>query len=246
MKHSVPGYVHNCQWDSIQKVQSRIITIIELYRYIFKRKSIPPTKQYWSMCGAHFNKHGPLNGEFGHMTESGLIQPHQFHGIDRELSIIGTNKQLFPKTKWYCGDFLEVMEKKLIRGKFHPRIINYDGVMQPKFGTQYLKLIMKFIDHNIKDKLLLVTNFILTNPYTHSDDYAFTISDTLKQLSSIYWLPDHWVIVPQAYTYEGSSLNNRTEMGMIMFVKEEHNINNITYTPNRRIVKGEQNELQTM
>lgn len=219
----IPKYVTDCEWDSIAKVQSRIITIIDLYRQVFKRNSIPDDKQYWSMCGAHFNRDGPLKGELGHLTETGLISPTQFNGVDRELSIIEANQDLHPDINWFHGDFLEVMEEEYLEGRFNPVIINYDGVMQPKRGSSYLKDIMKFIDHNISDELLLIANFILINPYTFEEKYQYTIHDAIKALKDIYWIPKHWGTMHQAYVYPGSSKNNRTEMGMIMFIKEKHN-----------------------
>jgi hypothetical protein len=181
------------------------------------------------MCGAHFNESGSIKGELGHLSEAGLISPKQFNGVDRELSIIINNRKLHPNINWFHGDFLEIMEEKCLEGNFNPAIINYDGVMQPRKGTIYLKDIMKFIDCNVEDKVLLITNFILVNPYTSSKKYKFTIEDVLKKLSKIYWIPSHWGVFPQAYTYPGSSPNNATEMGMIMFNKKEHNIDKIYY-----------------
>jgi len=228
---SQPNYVLNCDWDCTAKVQSRIITIIHLYRDIFGVVSIPKGKQYWTMCGAHFNAHGDLDGELGHLLKSGLIRPHQFHGVDREAIIIQRNSDMFPRVKWYHGDFLEVMES---RTNFNPAIINYDGVMQPRFGVRYLKSILKFIDHNIEDELLMIANFLLTNPYTYNEKLTFSIEDTIKELSSIYWIPDHWEIIPQAYTYKRGRGSNSL-MGIVMFIKNKHDMNNISITKNRRI-----------
>jgi hypothetical protein len=227
MSKYTPKYIDNCEWDSINKVQSRIITIIDLYRHVFKREKIPEEKQYWSMCGAHFNKDGPIKGELGHITEVGLISPIQFNGVDRESDIIEKNRKLLPNIKWYHGDFLDVMEAAEKKGDFDPAIINYDGVMQPNFGTKYLKQIMKFIDYNVINELLLIANFILINPYTYAENTRFTIYDVMERMKKIYWFPKHWKIVPQAYTYPGASKNNKTVMGMIMFIKDIHDPYNI-------------------
>ena len=222
-------YINNSDWDSIGKIQSRTITIIELYRKVFKRDCLPDEKQYWTMCGAHFNRDGPLVGEFGHIIKDKLIKPYQFYGIDREKIIIDNNIKMYPDVKWIHGDFLEIIESTHLRGEFNPEIINYDGILQPKNGTKYLKFIMKFIDHNISNSLLLISNFILVNPYTYDQKYRYTIDNTIDRLKQIYWFPKHWNVIPQAYVYPGASKNNKTEMGMIMFVKEKHDINNIIY-----------------
>lgn len=181
------------------------------------------------MCGAHFNRDGPIKGELGHLVETGLISTTQFNGVDREETIIKANRDLHSNINWFHGDFLDVMKQETLNHHFNPAIINYDGVMQPKRGAAYLKDIMKFIDHNVSDHLLLISNFILINPYTHAEKYQFTIHDAIKKLKDIYWFPNHWKVIPQAYVYTGVGKNNRTQMGMIMFIKDIHDINNITY-----------------
>jgi len=235
MRGVIPNYVDNCQWDSDLKKNSRVIAIISMYRQFFNER-LPPDKQYWSMCGAHFNKKGEINGELGHMKDEGLIQPDQFHGVDEVKRIIDRNRKIHPDVKWYHGDFLETMEEiSTIDGKFNPHIINYDGVMLPKFGTQYLSSILNFIDDNVEGELLLTSNFVLKSPYRSNPKYKFTIHDAIAELVKAYWLPDHWDIYPQSYVYKGASIFAKTEMGILLFVKEKHDINNITYTKDRRI-----------
>ena len=240
MRGVIPNYVDNCQWDSDLKVNSRIISIISMYRQFFNER-LPPGKQYWSMCGAHFTKSGKkitkLKGELGHITKEGLIEQDQFYGVDEVKSIIDHNREIHPDVKWYHGDFLETMEEiSSIDGEFNPHIINYDGVMLPKFGTQYLSSILNFIDYNVKGELLLISNFVLKSPYRSNPKYKFTIQETIEELSKAYWLPDHWDIYPQSYVYKGASIFAKTEMGMLIFVKQKHDITNITYTRDRRIV----------
>jgi len=225
-----PHYVSNARWDSPEKVESRSITIINLFRDTFGVSSIPEEKQYWTMCGAHFDKHGALKGEFGHLLKSGFIQPSQFHGVDREEVIIQRNQQIYPDAEWHHGDFLSTMEDY---ENFNPAVINYDGVMQPKFGSRYLKSIMKFVDFNVEGELLLVANFLLINPYTHNPDLVFSIDDTIGMLFGDYYFPDHWRMVPQAYSYGTGRGHNL--MGVLMFVKKSHDPDNISITENRRI-----------
>lgn len=231
MHNRKPSYVSRSNWDSKKKKDSRDITIIGLFREAFGKQRLPPNKQYWTMCGAHFNdKDGKLDGEFTHMFDSGLIQPNQFHGVDREEEIILMNSKFYPHIKWIHGDFLETMQNYAQRQNFNPAVINYDGVMQPKYGTQYLRDILKFIDYNVPGELLLTANFILTNPYNHSEKLRYTVGDTIKKLLEIYGLPKHWIIVPKAYRYRGASINNICIMGIIMFVKKGHNVDNIRWT----------------
>ena len=229
MRNLTPNYVNNCRWDSVGKIDSRTIGIIQLYREIFEEESIPRKNQYWTMCGAHFNRSGPIRGELGHLTDDKLIVSQQYFGVDREKEIIISNAKIHPNVRWLCGDFLDCMERYKTANKFNPRIINYDGVMQPRHGTMYLRKIMKFIDYNVPSEILLVANFVLVNPYTRNQKYRFTINQTIQMLKKIYIAPKHWTVIPQAYVYPGTNTNNYTEMGMIMFYKDNHDIENIEW-----------------
>lgn len=232
MPHSSPSkYIENASWDNKEKQDARSTTIVELYRCVFEQESIPEDGQYWSMCGAHFNRSGPLKGELGQLVECGLIRPGQYFGVDREKSIIENNKKFFPGINWIHSDFLTAMKKAAIRKTFNPSIVNYDGVMQPKFGSQYLKKIFRLLDYHITTEVLLICNFVLSNPYTNSKQQIYSIDEIGNQLKKLYWFPDHWHLCPKAYEYK----NSEAKMGVVMFGKERHDIKNITYTPNRKM-----------
>lgn len=238
-RNKSPSYVYASPWDCETKKFARFMTIIDIYKRIFNTQ-IPKDKQYWTMCGAHFDKEGlPLLGELGQILDKKLITPNQFYGVDREESIIEKNSKLFPDTNWIHGDFVETLESWLLGGKFNPAVINYDGVMQPKRGMRYFKQILKLLDYNYGDEVLLISNFILRNPYRTSDVLTFSIDDTIKELSELYFFPDHWSVFPKAYVYDGYSSKSNSQMGVIIFVKTKHDINNIQITPNRRIGKGD-------
>jgi hypothetical protein len=226
MPHSSDSnYINNAQWDSKTKRKSRLHTIVEIYEDAFGVKSIPEDKQYWSMCGAHFNNDGPLKGEFGQLLECNLINKDQFFGVDIEEEIIAKNKELYPETNWLNNDFLEAMMDCKRIGEFYPSIINYDGVMQPEFGSQYFRNILSFIDYNISNELLLVGSFVLENPYTKSKRQAYTIDDVADNITKRYLIPKHWVPSPVAYIYK----NVRAKMGVIAFAKHEHDPTHISY-----------------
>ncbi len=234
-RNKVPGYVLAGPWDCDEKKSARSLTIIDIYKHFF-HKNIPKDKQYWTMCGAHFGINGtPILGECGHLLDEGLIDKDQFYGVDREESIIDMNKTLFPAIKWIHGDFVDTIENNILLNSFNPAIINYDGVMQPKYGTKYLKRLLKLLDYNYEEEVLLISNFVLKNPYRSANILTYSIDETVEELSKIYWVPDHWTIIPKGYVYSGFSRNSNSIMGVIMFIKDKHNINNITITPNRKI-----------
>ena len=232
MRNTQPNYVHSSPWDDDIKVEARYKTIIKIYRKVFRRLSIPEDSEYWTMCGAHYTRTSSIMGELGHLVNSNLIHPDQFYGVDREEKVIKTNAKYYPHIKWIHGDFLETICKRIIDKQFNPSIINYDGVMQPKYGSDYLKKIMKTIDNGVKNELLLISNFVLKNPYTFSEKSEFQVNDIFDILLKEYWIPDHWSVYPQGYPYK----HGKTQMGTVIFIKKPHDPLNITYTKGRNLL----------
>lgn len=226
------NYVDDAIWDDQNKVKSREEAIIISYHNHIGRTSIPDDKQYWTMCGAYYNKKQNLHGELGQLLDAGLIKSEQFYGVDREHQIIHHNKKIHPTINWIYGDFREVMGDFALNNNFNPAIINYDGVMQPEFGSQYLKSIMRFIDNNVKHELLLVANFVLKSPYRST--VKFKPIDVLVKLSKIYLFPDHWKLNPTTYVYDGTGKRSHTKMCIFVFTKNSHE--KIIYTENRKII----------
>lgn len=225
------NYIQDSPWDSPKKRVARWITVIELYRELFQRDALPKDQQYWSLCGAHTKMNQPVKGELGHLLENGLIHKNQYCGVDREKIIIKKNRIHFPDVNWIHGDFIEEMETAISDGNYRPGIINYDGVMQPRNSIQYLKKILNNIDYNVRNELMLVTNFVLWNPYNPSEKMKYDVSDVLSELKQVYWMPDHWDFYPETYIYSYS----HAKMGVFIFVKREHDLKKIKYTPNRII-----------
>jgi len=233
-RHQAARYITDSPWDSDIKKYARELTIIDIYKHFYGDK-LPIDKEYWSMCGAHFAEDGHnISGELGFLLERGLITSNQYRGVDQEESIIEKNKELFPGINWINGDFVDTMLSKISEGNFNPAIINYDGVMQPKFGVRYLKRVLDMVDHNFGDEVIVASTFTLTNPYTNDPKVTYTIADTMRELAKVYWIPDHWEIFPQACVYSGIR-QCAVKMGVIIFIKGKHDIHNINHTPNRMI-----------
>lgn len=229
MRHIPANYINHCLWDDAVKIESRYKTIIEIYRRIFKSEVIPKDKQYWTMCGAHYKNNGPLKGELGCLDESKLINPDQFYGVDREEKIIEANKNHYPNIKWIYGDFVDIISKYISRDQFNPAIVNYDGIMQPKYGVDYLKKIIMTIDSNVSEKVMIVANFVITNPYNSSKDLVFSLEDIVRRLMKVHWLQDQWNIIRKGFFYKHS----RTTMGTIVFIKDPHKIGEFKYTKDK-------------
>jgi len=231
-RHRIAKYITDSPWDSDIKKQARELTIIDMYKHFFGDK-LPSDKEYWSMCGSHFTENGqPISGELGFLLEHGLITSNQYRGVDQEDSIIEKNRKLFPDINWMSGDFVDTMITNMSEGNFNPAVINYDGVMQPRFGVRYLKRVFSMIDNNFGDEVMVASNFTLTNPYTNDPKVTYTIEDTMNELAKVYWFPDHWTVFPHACVYSGSRKGS-VKMGVIIFIKCKHDIHNFSHTPNR-------------
>ena len=229
MPHTQPNYVHNATWDAGPKVESREITIIEFFRFFYELVSIP--FQYWTMAGSHTRRGEQIMGEADQLLKKKLILPYQYYGVDREEEIIKCNREVHPELNWIHDDFYEAIRKAILAGTFNPSIINYDGVIQPKYSSQYLKRLLTLLDYNISNEVMLVTNFVLTNPYSRSKKLNFNIEDAIEELNKMYAIPDHWHVYKKSYRYTQS----QADMGVLIFLKESHNIHKFTFTRNREI-----------
>jgi hypothetical protein len=233
MPHSKKSaYIDEARWDAPEKFSARFKALIERYRETFNVSSIPENGQIWTLGGSQFRHGMEIFGELAHLLMEVLIRIDQYFCVEREQEIIDKNKLLWPDANWICGDFLKVMENAVMDGNFNPSIINYDGVMQPVNSSSYLKKILDLIDYNVSGELMLVANYVLTNPYSgHSIKLSFTVHDILDELKNVYDMPDHWSIYPESFSYKHS----RANMGIIVFIKQKHDIKHINIIPNYEV-----------
>lgn len=222
------NYIDDAQWDDKEKKRYRQECIIGPTQKLFGT-SLPPDKQYWTLCGAHFNKktRTPLKGELGHAVDSGLIQPNQFHGVDHAVDasgkpiIIPQNRKFYPRANWHQGDFLEQMKKANKDKKFNPAVVNFDGVQQVKFSSSYVSKMFSFFDRAVPGAMLLVTSVILKSPYPRQKERDG--NEFIEALVDCdpFWA-NHWKWSDVYYFYPGTGARSKTVMGVFTFVKEPH------------------------
>ena len=231
-RNSESIYVNFAKWDATEKFSARFLVLIKMFKETFEVESLPEDGQIWTLCGSQFRQSEEIFGELAHLLSENMIQQHQYFGIDRELSIIEQNKKIWPNANWIHGDFLKVLENVVMGGNFNPSIINYDGVMQPINSSGYLKKILNLIDWNVSGELMLVANYVLTNPYLgNSKKLRFTVHDMLEELKKVYDMPDHWTVYPESFAYKHS----RANMGIIVLIKQKHDIKKINIIPNYEV-----------
>ena len=214
----MPNYVDKAIWDDPKKLEAREHTIVEIYREHFG-ESLPPDKQYWTMCGAHFNGNNKLDGELMHAVNAGVIEPRQFRGVDKEASIIRKNAEVYPETTWINDDFYWAMASAADRGEFNPAIVNYDGVMMKRGGARYLNKLIMLIDDETGAKvpMLLLANFMLNNP--HGGDAMDDSNAVFEEIQRNCPRLHEWSVLRWCYPYSGSGKRSHTKMCTFVFMK---------------------------
>lgn len=221
-------YIHNPEWTCPKKQESRDITIVSAYRSIFNRQNIPSNSQYWTLCGGYYNKEKqPLwkGTELDQLTQSGLITIGQYHGVDRENYIIEQNRIHFPQVHWHYGEFLQVARDQAADEKFKPAIVNLDGLNQPRLSIENLKRILRLIDYNCPQEVLLLVNVVLDCPYKgDSPDQLFDGNDFMREFfnNQQVRIAKHWIIGSDYFEYPGSGEGSKTIMGTFIFAKEKN------------------------
>lgn len=202
-----------------KKLEARNQTIIQSYRDIFHKNSIPNNKQYWAICGKCSYMKGKLaeNCEPDQLIKAKLIKPHQFHGVEICPEIYKANKNSNKQINWYLGDFYESMVEYSNHNEFKPAIVNVDMLLMPKCGAEYLSKIMHFLTP-IKN-VMIVGNFIMK-----TRQHVATIKDMIKRLEKEPCFQasmngENWKIKRQYYLYNGTG-KTRTKMGTIILYKE--------------------------
>jgi len=210
--------LHYPTWNCPKKMEAREQTIILPYRELYKRQSIPKDKQYWTMSGSYEDSnHNPIKGEFHQVEEAGLISENQFHAIDIDSKIIEQNSSYYPNLNWHCGDFLETMKNYSIDSDFNSAIINCDNVRLPARGIRYLAGLLMFVEDNVEDNVMVISNIMLSHPYQKSA--IASGQEMIDLLSNVYHFANRWTAFPHCYKYHGSGKKSSTWMGSLIFVK---------------------------
>lgn len=194
-------------WGTESKIEARRATIIRPYTQHFKTNKIPADTEYWSMCGRCATPEGTLvnDCELDFLIKEGLIDPHQFHGVELSHQTHQDNSKL-PQGNFYQG----MLQFHISKAK-NPAIVNFDhhrSINEVK--AQLIALLSYLKPHN---NFMLVIN--LLKKYRTVND---TLEHIMEQITSIDQLVDYKVI--SLYEYNGVQDNNSTEMLSVTLVKE--------------------------
>jgi hypothetical protein len=210
-------------WSGNKKIIARQETIINQYRKIYNRQSIPQDKQYWTMCGNLSDNNNNINhdSEYAQIIREGLIQPHQFRGVEIDETIYNRNKQVLPNIEIYQDDFFKTLNRQANQNQFKPAIVNADLINMPEIGSIYISKIMALLSM-MPGEIMLVANLVLDSPYISpnrkkQDIDRFLIN--LKNQHKFNAFKHHWNFNDECYKYAGNREQSRTSMGSYIFWK---------------------------
>ena len=210
-------------WSGNKKKIARQETIINQYRKIYNRQSIPQDKQYWTMCGnlSDNNNHLNQDSEYSQIIREGLITPNQFRGVEIDDTIYNRNKQVLPHIEIYKDDFFKTLNRQANQNQFNPAIVNADLINMPEIGAIYISKIIALLSM-MPGEIMLVANLVLDSPYISptrkkQDIDRFLIN--LKNQHKFNAFKHHWNFDNECYKYAGNREHSRTTMGSYIFYK---------------------------
>ena len=209
----------NKDWGNRKKRKSRQESIFDKYREIMGHNSLPPDKQYWTLCGKHTSPYC----ELPHALADGIITPNQFHGVDRVKDIITHNRKIYPEANWYEGEFDRVIDQ--VDG-FTPGLVNLDTVhMTEKASILAAQVLFVLVSLGASDCLLAV-NHLLNNPREHNDrcqppDYFTDRMNNISAFQNVMSMAfrDGWRDYHMEYVYGGADDHSNSIMHTVYFYK---------------------------
>jgi hypothetical protein len=210
-------------WSGNKKIIARQETIINQYRKIYNRQSIPQDKQYWTMCGnlSDNNNHLNQDSEYSQIIREGLITPNQFRGVEIDDTIYNRNKQVLPHIEIYKDDFFKTLNRQANQNQFNPAIVNADLINMPEIGAIYISKIIALLSM-MPGEIMLVANLVLDSPYISptrkkQDIDRFLVNLTHQHKFNAF--KHHWKFNNECYKYAGNREHSRTSMGSYIFWK---------------------------
>jgi hypothetical protein len=194
------------------KIQARKDTILAMYQKIFNRISIPKTQHYITLCANQVEGNKIEDGsELKQVLDSKLLKSkNQFYGVDFDKNTIKLNKNI-KGANWVCDDLHSFLTKNI--SKLQPAIINIDSVyFNKKKITELLSDVMLLLCEKNKRNCMVVVNFILNNPYNHSNqDMGFVESEIeeyhknlVNNIFYTYSMNNGWKQYPKHYIYSST------------------------------------------
>lgn len=201
-------------WSNPIKIESRKETIIDLYRKLFGRQSLPDGKSYWSMAGQCYSaKDGGyvVGSEYDQVIKSGLVKPEQFNGVEFDEGIYKANCNI-KDASWHNGYFNSVVTANL---GSNPGIVRHDDTTLPK------TCVNNFVElfYSLEDTSDILVTFTMA---LKTRGHEVTMQDLSETLCKHPWFLDtfydgKWNYSKDCYIYHSNIAG--TEMATVYFWK---------------------------
>lgn len=179
------------------KVEAREECLIRFFREQTGSISIPPSKQFWSLCNKQSKR---KNSEINQLISSGLITIGQYYGVDRDVRNIRNNKKNHPEANWFYGEWDSIIRKQ--QKIFNPAIVFLDSTSMA--GTD--SLIQSTYDTMLQcpSGTFIFVNVMLNNP--RDPKKIFTKLCFIDKLVEVIQrnLFDHWYYPGKCFTYNAT------------------------------------------
>jgi hypothetical protein len=214
--------VKKIYYDDSNKQEARQATIIDAWRGLTNTASIPRGRQYWTLCGLLGTSRVEPGSELDQVVKAGLIEPQQYHGVERDPLIHEWNQksvaQTYPTASLYAGEIQRVLDQELLRGRLNPAIVNLDTEQQPEAAVNLLGSVLDILNQT-KGRLLLVLNVVIEQKHWTVDYNESVVWEESKRNHYCHrrLLDGNWYRVEKPYSYQGSK--KRTGMCTQIFVR---------------------------
>lgn len=186
---------------------------MRIFRRLTGLKSIPKSSEYWTLCASQPPKDGKSTSEIVQLSKDGFLSPGQFHGVDREKSLIQQNKKWHPKAHWYAGEWSDVIRDN----DFNPAMIYLDTISF--INTDSTAKLAAFTMPLCPQGTVMIVNAMMNDPRSRRRfDHRDIIALMCKHMGSFEL--DKWKKAVECFDYNATGYTNM--MSLILFKDGEN------------------------
>ena len=191
------------RWSDPNKYKARQEVIVAGYRR-FVANRLPNGQKFYSLCG----EQGGGMSEMRCLLDAGLIGEEQFVGIDGDDAKISGNADLFPRSEWICGDWLDTLNELSHKDGWNPAVVHVDtlNMSDGKAGVDMALGTMNLVSSCchaglVKHPVLVVANLVVRNPHSgrvvHPDNFRISMRGAIEH-QELYLKDDE---LARSYSY---------------------------------------------
>lgn len=222
---TLPSFAH---WP--KKILARENTIIAPWRQLSRSKSLPQKTHHLTLCGPVAPKtDSDALDELRHLSVSGLLDPTQFHGVEKEPAFHRSNLaavKTMPASKrplLHHGDIVRVLDDGLRTKQISPSILNLDTLHGPRQALSMLANSITLLNQ-CRNFVMVVWNVIIESRFHHQVNRRPELDEALRDPKLNLFLEEgHWHRYSwpknNIYTYDGTGPDSKHTMTTLVWWK---------------------------